>query len=404
MEMFPMKADILDLSKYEILEDALNRNGFRKLNITPVSPVVICSNCNETEEIVKKDLTRHTVYDIFSKEPIEVVVVRQRYRCNACGCTFTSTGDPYPPKSHVTQEFGAFLSQKMLQDTSLTYTAVKDLYGISQTYISEALGLYAKEMDKLIISMQECYRLIFYPFEYEKKIRCCICGTDDGDRNVILGILDDYSIESIKSFINTKVTNASEIMTVFCALIPGVVGMLHNVLPDSEIVINPISIQRKIKTISVDTGDGFYNAKIGLLNKLKELMEKQYENYTEFCNAYNQWKCAIPIELQPVLSEFVADISTCLQECYNASQYEENEFDISTVMSVISAFRKNNVPYGIMCLRILFVNPYVLSQVKASQYGNYMREAYRLKTFGIENYAIDIKMLQQWFPDIEYTI
>ncbi len=171
------------------MDDVQNSHGFRKLNIRPVATDIFCPNCSETALIIKKDLARHTVYDVFCGEPVEVEVVRQRYRCRGCGCTFTSSGDPYTLKSHVTQAFGDFLSQKML---------------------------------KLVISLQQCYRLIFYPFKYEKQIRCCVCGTGDADRNVILGIIDDYSADSIRNFINAKISS-SAVMTVFCALIPNIV-------------------------------------------------------------------------------------------------------------------------------------------------------------------------------------
>ena len=131
------------------------------------------------------------------------------------------------------------------------------------------------------------------------------------------------------------------------------------------------------------------------------LLNKQYAAYDDLSKAFAVWKTPVPAILEATLYELIEDISACLHECCNTSQYEENEFGISTVMNTINVFKKHNTPYGIMTLRILFENPYILNQVKASPLGNYIQNMlHNFSRTGIENYAIDIKMLSRLFPDM----
>lgn len=389
-----MDESFFDSTKYEFLTDTYNNEHIRSISIRPVNPLKKCTQCSATETLVKRGNTSHTVLDIYEKEPIEVTITRERYRCKECDISFTTEGDPYTEKCHISQEFKKFVAQKIIQDSSLTYKAVGKMYGVSEQSIKDALSEHKKETEKLIISVQPCYRLIFLPFRYEKLNRCCVCGTDDSDRNVILDFIDDYSVKSIKKYLNTKVAAPSDIMTTFCALNPDVVALLHSETPNTEVAISPTSIMQHFEELSNDKGDNLYNMKVNSINSLKKILLKNSSSkYDDFCKNFTQWMTDVPAQLEKAFQELTSKISSCLQECFSATQYDENEYGISEVTDAISHFRKLNSPYGAMCYRILFQNEFMKDQLKASHLGSYMSFTTEYREFGIRNYAVDIKTL-----------
>ena len=384
---------LLDPAAFMLLDDGTDDMDIRAIHIQPVKNAQ-CPRCGETEQLTKKDHTAHQVLDVHEKQAIRVTVERQRYRCKTCGCTFSAGEDPYPEKAHISSAFAAYLAEAMMKDKALTYAKVQSMFGVSPTYASEAVSDYVNSFSQsMILSLQPCYRVIFSPFLYEQRVRCCVCGTADDDRNVILGFLDEYTPEAITNFVNSQL-QTEDVQAVFCALIPEMVTALKAALPDAAVLVNPVSIQRSIAALVKDIGDGLYNEKVNCLNDLKALLAVDYPKFSDFQDAMDQWEQSIPDTLQVVMYPLVGNMAKCLEECYNASQYEEDEFSIKTVMDTISLFRKNNIPYDIMKYRILFQNPYLLKQVQSTPYGTYMEATIlQREPTGYRNFKVDIAFL-----------
>lgn len=207
----------LDPDEYEILEGEKLENGIQQIILTDKKDRRFCEACLSVD-VVKKCQTTRKVLDVVDKKPVQYIITRYRYRCNECKRTFIP-GDLYEPKVRVAPEFGRFLAQKMLQDNLTEKQAIKK-YGVSTTYVSEAVHTYEQEFEKGILAIAPCHSLAFYPFEYSNRIRCCVLGTDYCNKNVLVGILPDYASQTIIRFIREKVKDIADLETVFCDLNP----------------------------------------------------------------------------------------------------------------------------------------------------------------------------------------
>lgn len=389
-----MDARLFDNTQFMPMDDSVDDKGIRNLTFRPVVSTLSCPQCLEKNELNKKDLAEHSIYDVFDKEPVLVHISRQRYKCKICGATFSAGDDPYPDKCSVSKTFCSYLSQQFIKDSSLTYAATEVKYGISSTTAAKALNDYVEQYGKtMIISLQPCYRIMFAPFKYENAVRCCVCGTDNDERNVILGFLENYTAEAMTEYINKNMV-VDGIDAIFCAFVPEVVAGLKVAFPNTELVVAPESIKRHIDSFIADSGDGLFNEKTKCLNALKTVMSTKYYKSTDLLDAVVAWETSLPESLEQGLCQLCSDIGRCIQECHNAAAYDENEFSVSEIMNTISLFRKHKTPYGAMIFRIMFSNPHVYVQTKQTPMGAFLNEySFKPHIAGMQNFCVEIETL-----------
>lgn len=153
----------LNLDDYEVSIGEKTAEGIQQITITVKKDVPFCEECLSVEA-VKKCVASRKVLDVVDKLPVQYTINRYRYRCLECGRTFVNE-DLYEPKARVAPEFSKFLAQKVLQDNLSEEQAAKK-YGVSTTYVSEAIHAYEQEFEEEILSITPCSILAFYPFEY----------------------------------------------------------------------------------------------------------------------------------------------------------------------------------------------------------------------------------------------
>lgn len=388
-----MDSRLFDTTQFTPLSDTVE-NDIRNLVFSPVINQRVCPNCMSEEGLNKKDLAEHVVLDVLDKEPVRVHISRQRYKCKNCGTTFTSGEDPYTDKCSVSDAFRDYLSQQMLKDNDFTYALAETKYGISPTTATKALNEYVEKYRKsVIISLQPCYRIMFVPFMYENTVHGCVCGTDNDDRNVILGFIENYTETAITEYITVNI-DIHCVDVIFCAFVPDVVMGLRKAYPKIELAVMPNSITKHINSFLQDTGDGLFNEKAKCLSTLKQLLIDEYSNVDDFLSAVEDWEERIPQELGGKFDVLCSDLGKCIGECYNASSYDEDEFSVSSILDIISKFRKHKTPYGTMTFRIMFSNPHVYEQTKQTPMGVFMNTySFRVSLPGIRNYCIYMKEL-----------
>lgn len=151
----------LDPNDYEVAIGEKTAEGIQQITITVKRDTPFCEDCL-TVEAVKKCVASRKVLDVVDKQPVQYTINRYRYRCLECGRTFVKEM-LYEPKVRVAPEFGEFIAQKILQD-DLTEKEAAKKYGVSTTYISEAMHAYRQEFEEDILSIAPCSVLVFYPF------------------------------------------------------------------------------------------------------------------------------------------------------------------------------------------------------------------------------------------------
>ena len=356
-----------------------------------------CPECY-SREIVKKDKSKRTVLDADSDGPFSVTYQRQRYRCKRCGKTFTGGSDPYPEKIHATKNFGGYVAGEILNDPKLTLKDAAACYGISTAYISSALHDYVDGFSTLIRTYQECYQLFFYPFVYERKLRCCVCGTSESEDNFLLSILPDYSDGTIGDFIVNHYRHRSGIDAAFCRFDEAVVRFLHDYYLEATIAILYQAMFDEIAKYQADDYDGLFSLKADQLNSLKEIYRQSTSNSLN--ERLDLWEKNVPEQLKGILSPLIDLNKRFRTELSNSMDYDNEEMDFDRIDRLIRRFKKNGVPYDIMVFRLLYLNQDFRRQLRRTsdmtETGSFSFVTKKIPTTlssGIDKYGINLDSL-----------
>lgn len=390
-----MPKRFFDPTRYQIIRDETSEGGIRHIEVKSLTQSDTCVFCG-SKEVIKKDFPRRSVLDMYEGKPIHITFGAQRYLCKECGHTFTEDNGGYPPKQRVTSEVASYIAQSILQDESLTLKKASAMYDISQTYISEAISKYAAKFQDMILSVQACYRLIFYPFEYQRRIRCCVCGTSTDEQNVFLAILPNYAPTTIQQFLRKKVCDPGMVTTVFCDLNPDVIEQIRDELPTSELVINPDNLNARIRQHIYDNGDGNYNEKAQKAADLRNLLKDESIDDDEMNNRLMDWWDTMSPAVQKHFEPLKENLFRYSYACASAMMYEKEEYDVASVINIIKTFKRRNIPFEIMILRMMFTNEAVRGQIKKTPLGHYVAMVTDSRfRHSYSSYCVDITKLKE---------
>lgn len=380
----------LDTNDYEVAIGEKSPNGIQQITITVKRDAPFCEECLSVEA-VKKCIASRKVLDVVDKQPVHYIINRYRYRCLECGRTFVNE-TLYEPKVRVAPEFGDYIAQRILQD-DLTEKEAAKKYGVSTTYISQAMHAYRQEFEEGILSIAACSVLVFYPFEYSSRTRCCVIGTDRYGRNVLVGILTDCSDSTIYQFVHEKIKYTDELKTVYCDVNPHVYKYLSASFPKADIRIINDSLIKFCALFNKDTGDGFFNEKNNHAKKFNAIVRSASTSALPLGQALRNWWQEAPECIREHFALMWTYVEACMDGCRNEPMPEGLKASVDTTLEIIKRFRKDNVQFDIMILRTLFKDEAVIRQVKHTPYGNYMSMTYVLS--GKSDYEVDIARLEQ---------
>lgn len=380
----------LDPNDYEVIIGEKTPEGIQQITITVKRDAPFCEDCLSVDA-VKKCVATRKVLDVVDKQPVHYTINRYRYRCLECGRTFVNE-TLYEPKVRVTPEFGEFIAQKILQD-DLTEKEAAKKYGVSTTYISQAMHAYRQEFEEGILAIAACSVLVFYPFEYSSRTRCCVIGTDRHSRNVLVGILADCSDSSIYQFVHEKTKNTDELKTVYCDVNPHVYEYLSTAFPKADIRIINDSLIKFCAMFNKDTGDGFFNEKNNHAKKFNTIVRSASTSALPLGQALRNWWQETPECIRAHFALMWTYVEACIDGCRNEPIPEGLKASVDTTLEIIKRFRKDNVQFDIMILRTLFKDEAVIKQVKHTPFGNYMSMTYVRS--GKSDYEVDIARLEQ---------
>ena len=225
----------LHIEDYDVSLGGILDNGIPQINLTDTKNHDFCEVCLDCS-FVKKCPSERAVLDILNKQPVQYIIKRYRYKCRHCRRLFTRD-DVFPPKIHATSQYEDFLAQKIMQNDSLSLKCASEMYGVSQTYASNAIHKYEQRFEDRVISVRPCHTVAFYPFEYGNRIRCCVIGTDFSNKHVLLGMLPDYAENTLLQFINKKIRNIDGLETIYCDLNATVFQALSRTYPEKDIFV-----------------------------------------------------------------------------------------------------------------------------------------------------------------------
>lgn len=383
----------LDTNDYEVAIGEKTPEGIQQITITVKRDAPFCEDCLSVEA-VKKCVTSRKVLDVVDKQPVQYTINRYRYRCLECGRTFVNE-TLYEPKVRVAPEFSKFLAQKILQD-NLTEKEAAKKYGVSTTYVSEAIHAYEQEFEKEILSVAPCSIMAFYPFEYSSRIRCCVIGTDKYGRNALVGILPDYSSNTIVRFIREKVKNAEDLKIVYCDLKTDVFRSLRAEFPNAYVLIMHEQLIYHCNKLNKDTGDGLFNEKNNHIKRFNTIVKSVGTSPEQLCDVLENWWKETPEDIKSCFWPLWNQIKECLDGCLNPKMHDGTKSAINAMLDIIKEFRKNNVHFDIMILKTWFRDEAVIKRVKQTPFGNHMSMVY---CFNYDNgdYGVDIEKLKRFY-------
>lgn len=329
--------------------------------------------------------------DVVDKQPVQYIINRYRYRCLECGRTFANE-TLYEPKVRVAPKFGEFIAQKIFQD-DLTEKEAAKKYGVSTTYVSEAIHAYEQEFEEDILSIAPCSVLAFYPFEYSSHLRCCVVGMDRYDRSVLVGILPDCSNNTIYQFVHEKIKNADELKTVYCDANQHVFRELCDMFPQADVRIINDCLIKFCAMFDKDTGDGFFNEKNNHAKKFNAIIRSANTSSMPLGQSLRNWWQETPESIREHFELMWTYVEACIDGCRNEPMPEKLKSAVDTTLGIIKRFRKKNVQFDIMILKTLFKDEAVIRQVKHTPFGNYLSMAYIRS--GKSDYEVDIARLKQ---------
>ena len=381
----------LDPDDYEGAIGEKTPNGIQQITITVKRDEPFCKNCLSIEA-TKKCIATRQVLDVVDKQPVQYTINRYRYRCIDCKRTFVNDCF-YDPNIRVAPEFGKFLAQKILQD-DLTEKEAAKKYGVSTTYISEAIHAYEQEFEEDILSIAPCSILAFYPFEYSSRIRCCVIGTDKYGRNALVGILPDYSSTTIVRFIREKVKNTEDLKILYCDLNPDVFHSLRSELTNAYVLIMHDRLIYYCNKLNEDTGDGLFNEKSNHIKRFKAIVRAVETSPEQLGDALGNWWRDTPENIKSHFLPLWNQIRECLDGCLNPKMHDGTKSAINAMLDIIKGFRKNNVHFDIMILKTWFRDEAVIKRVKQTPFGNHMSMVYYFNNDDCD-YGVDIEKLKR---------
>lgn len=381
----------LDPGKYDISEGETLENGTRQIIISYREERRFCEECLSAD-VVKKCPSTRKVLDVVDKKPVQYAITRYRYRCKGCKRTFIPE-DLYDPKVRIAPEFGKFLAQKMLQD-NLTEKQATKTYGVSTTYVSEAIHGYEQEFEDKVLAIASCHTLAFYPFVYSNLVRCCVIGTDYYDKNVLVGILPDYASETIAQFIRKKVPDVKDLKFIYCDLNPDVFKRLSSEFPKTKVMILHDRLIYHCCKLNNDTGDGLFNDKSKHIKKFNAIVCSADASSEPLRVALEKWWSETPGSIRSHFLPLWNQIEGCLDGCENSTISNEMKEKISTMLDIIKAFRKNNIQFDIMILKTWFKDDAAIRMVKRTAFGKYMSMRHASDSEPIE-YSVNIDKLKK---------
>lgn len=382
----------LDIEDYDISLGGILDNGIQQIILTDTKEHDFCEECRDCS-LVKKCQSERIVLDVLDKQPVQYIIKRYRYKCRYCRHLFTRD-DIFSPKIHATSRYEDFLAQKIMQNDSLSLKCASEMYGVSQTYASNAIHKYEQRFEDRVISVRPCHSIVFYPFEYGNRIRCCVIGTDFSNKHVLLGMLPDYAESTLLQFVKNKIRDIDGLKTIYCDLNATVFQALAEAYPEKNILVIKERIAYHCNALNRDSGDGYFNQKNAHIKQFLALLKESYATTASFESAVHHWKDTTPVELNGYFDRFLDQIMQCITGCVPSASFGLLQRAVATMFDVIKRFRKKNTSFDIMVLKTWFLDEAILKQIKKTAFGKYMSMAQAASYDGtLRDYGVDIDTL-----------
>ncbi|MBE6552907.1 MAG: transposase family protein [Ruminococcaceae bacterium] len=388
-----MIADLLDSGLYEIENKtpANEDNPLEKLRLRYLPVASECPKC-KSSNFIKKTASTRTIIDVLGNQPIEITVVKQRYKCS-CGKTFTLKDDTdYPDRMHITKETSDKLGTMILGDADLSITQAGEMFGVGRTTASKALHQKIKELADQTFSVAPCVKISYIPFYFTNKERCAIAGIDRFGTAFLLDIIDEYSEERLSRFFPKTDSFKNDISVSFCKLDSTVTQAIrtHN---SADVGIVHRCVSDYIEKAREKVGDALYAEKYDVLADLERVMFSQPS--VQFGLIFSDWKAALSSEVRDALSSFIETVNTFFQECTVTTMHPKKDTSFKKLREIITKFRKDRTNFDTMVFRLLYANKTAMSTPNGPHIWNSINSMMAPVTGGMSEFGVDIDALYE---------
>ncbi len=388
-----MIADLLDSGLYEIENriPASESNPIEKLRLRYLPTASECPKCKSLD-IIKKNLSARTVIDVLGNQPIEITIVKQRYKCS-CGKTFTLKHDTdYPDRMRITKETSNKLGTMILEDADLSITQAGEIFGVGRTTASEALHKKIKELSNQTFSVAPCVKISYIPFYFANKERCAIAGVDKFGKRFLLDIIDEYSEDGLSHFFPKTDSFKNDISVSFCKLDSDITSMVQSYYSiDVGIIHRCVSALMEKARGKAD--DPLYAEKYDALADLERAMFSQCP--VQFSWVFSDWQSNLRSTLQDALRPFMDTINRFFQECTVTTTHPKKDTAFKKLMEIISKQRKDRTNFDTMAFRLLYANKAALSTPNGPHIWNSINSMTVPVSGRITDFGVDIDILHE---------
>lgn len=388
-----MLSDLLNSGLYEVEERIYTSqsNPLEKIRLRYLPVPAKCPRC-DSSKIIKKKLSFRTVIDMNGNQPIEVTIIKQRYKCE-CGKTFTQK-DPidYPDRTRITQDVFNTLGTMILENADLSITQAGEMFGVGRTTASEALHQKLKELSDQIFSTAPCIKISYIPFSFTNKERCAVAGIDQYGRKLLLDILDEYSEERLLKFFPKTDSFKKNIQASFCKLdLSATETIRQHYIHDVGIIHRCISAFMKESCGKI--GEPLYAEKYDALAALECAMFLQ--GNSDFWKIFYDWKFSLSVDLEDALQPFLNTMNQFMQECTVTTSYNQKDTSFKRLMEIITKQRRDRVNFDSMVFRLLYANKTALSTPNGPHIWNSINSMMAPVAGRMTGFGVDIDQLYE---------
>ena len=354
-----MIADLLDSGLYEIENKtpANEDNSLEKLRLRYLPVASEYPKC-KSSNFIKKTASTRTIIDVLGNQPIEITLVKQRYKCS-CGKTFTLKDDTdYPDRMHITKETSDKLGTMILEDADLSITQAGEMFGVGRTTASEALHQKIKELSDQTFSVVSCVKISYIPFYFTNKERCAIAGIDRFGKRFLLDIIDEYSEDRLSRFFPKTEPFKNDISVSFCKLDSDITSTVQSYY-SIDVGIVHRCVSDFIEKARGKVGEPLYAEKYDALAELERAMFSQYP--VQFGMIFSDWQSNLTPTLQDALRPFIDTVNGFFQECAVTTMHSKKDTTFKKLMEIISKQRKDRTNFDTMVFRLLYANKAALA-------------------------------------------
>ena len=204
-----------------------------------------CSSCGKSGTVIKHTPKASLIQMIpYQNVPTYLRLYKQRYRCKACGQTFSATTNIVDERCYLSNTLKFAILHDLKQKCAMTDIAQR--YFVSPKSVERILKSYSYELNPYHMQLPECLLIDEFKGPSDCNGKMCFI-LSDGQSGKIIDILDDRRNFVIKDFfLRFSLESRNRVKYVVMDMNAAYPYVIKEVLPNASIVIDRFHIIQQL--------------------------------------------------------------------------------------------------------------------------------------------------------------